>query len=68
MECISGIILPELHWSAKMGHRDLMIDIAFEVSDLSRYLDFPITVHLMQDLHAIKYLEIHNLNDLAFDP
>ena len=43
------------------------IEIAFEVSYLSRYLDFTRTGHLVQALHVFKYLEIHNANDLAFD-
>ena len=32
------------------------IDIAFEVSALSRYLDFPRTRHMFQALHVLKYL------------
>ena len=43
------------------------IDISFEVSDLSRCLDFTRTGHLVQYLHIFKYLEIHSLNDLSFD-
>ena len=52
-----------LIWSIKIGR----IDIAFEVSALSIYLDFPITKHIVQALYILKYLEIHNDNDLAFD-
>ena len=44
------------------------IDILFEVSCLSSYLASPRTGHLVQALHIFKYLELHNKNDLAFDP
>ena len=44
------------------------IDIAYEISCLSSYLDSPRTGHLVQALHAFKYLELHYKNDLAFDP
>ena len=44
------------------------IDIAFEVSDLSRYLAVPRTGYLVKTLHVFRYLEIHNANDLAFNP
>ena len=50
-----------LRWFIKIGR----IDIAFEVSDLSRYLAFPRTGNLLQSLHVLKYLKIHNVNDLA---
>ena len=53
-----------LIWLIDLGH----IDIEFEVSALSRYLYFPITGHLLQDLYIFKYLEIHNANYLALDP
>ena len=44
------------------------IDIAYEISVLSRYLAQPRTVHLVQVLHIFKYLDQHMNNDLAFDP
>ena len=53
-----------LRWIIKFG----CIDIAFEVSDLSRCLDFPRTENLVQALHVFKYLEIHNANYLALNP
>ena len=53
-----------LRWTVELGR----IDIAFEVSLLSRYLVQPRTGHLVQALHIIKYLDIHSKNDLAFDP
>ena len=43
------------------------IDIVFDVSALSRYIAFPRTGHLVQALNILKYLEIFNANDLAFD-
>ena len=39
-----------LIWFIKLG----LIAIEFEVSDLSRYLDFPRTGHMVQDLHVFK--------------
>ena len=53
-----------LRWVVELGR----IDIAFEVSLLSRYLVEPRTGHLLQALHIIKYLNIHSKNELAFDP
>ena len=44
------------------------IDIAYEVSVLSRYLVQPRTGHLVQALHIFKYLDIHKSNELAFNP
>ena len=52
-----------IRWFINIGS----IDIKFEVSDLSRYLAFSKTGHLVQDLHVFKYLEIHNVNDLDFN-
>ena len=52
-----------LRWVVELGR----IDIAFEVSLLSRYLVQPRTGHLVQALHIMKYLDIHSENDLAFD-
>ena len=46
----------------------ICIDIAFEVSTLSRYLSFPRTGPLVQALHLFKYMQIHYVNDLAFYP
>ena len=57
-------IIGILRWVVELGR----IDIAFEVSLLSRYLVQPGTGHLVQALHIIKYLNIHFKNDLAFDP
>ena len=53
-----------LRWVVELGR----IDIAFEVSILSRYLVQPRTGHLLQALHIFKYLDIHSKNELAFDP
>ena len=50
-----------------MGYDIEDIVIAFEVSDLSRYLAFTRTGHLVQDLHVLKYPEIHDVKNLAFD-
>ena len=52
-----------LRWVIELGR----IDIAFEVSLLSRYLVQPRTGHLAQALHIIKYLDIHSSNELVFD-
>ena len=57
-------LIGNLRWVIDLGY----IDIAFEVSVLSRYLAFSRTGHLVQALHVFKYLEMHNANDLAFDP
>ena len=57
-------IIGILRWIVELGR----IDIAFEVSLLSRYLVQPRTGHLVQALHIVKYLDIHSKNDLAFDP
>lgn len=53
-----------LRWVVELGR----IDIAYEVSVLSRYLVQPRTGHLLQALHIFKYLDIHKENELAFDP
>ena len=53
-----------LRWIVELGR----IDIAFEVSTLSKFLVRPRSGHLQQALHIFKYLEIHKENDLAFDP
>lgn len=52
-----------LRWAIELGR----IDIAYEVSILSRYLAVPRTGHLLQCIHIFKYLEIHCDNKLAFD-
>jgi hypothetical protein len=52
-----------LRWAIELGR----IDIAYEVSILSRYLAAPRTGHLLQCIHIFKYLEIHCENKLAFD-
>ena len=53
-----------LRWVVELGR----IDIAYEVSVLSRYLIQPRVGHLTQALHIFKYLDIHKENDLAFNP
>ena len=53
-----------LRWTVELGR----IDIAYEVSILSRYLSQPRTGHLVQALHIFKYLDVHKSNELAFDP
>ena len=53
-----------LRWVVELGR----IDIAYEVSTLSRYLVQPRTGHLLQALHVFKHLDIHAKNELAFDP
>ena len=53
-----------LRWVVELGR----IDIAYEVSTLSRYLVQPRTGHLLQALHMFKFLDIHSKNELAFDP
>ena len=52
-----------LRWIIELGS----IYISFEVSALSRYLEFPRTQQLVQPLHIFKHPEINNANDLAFD-
>ena len=52
-----------LRWIIELG----WMDIAYEVSCLSRYLASPRTGHLVQALHIFKYLELHNTNSLVFD-
>ena len=53
-----------LRWIIELGR----IDIAYEVSSLSKFLAKPRTGHVYQALHVFKYLETHIENDLAFDP
>ena len=53
-----------LRWIVELGR----IDIAFEVSSLSKFLSYPRTGHIYQALHIYKYLETHIDNDLMFDP
>lgn len=53
-----------MRWIVELGR----IDIAYEVSVLSRYLVEPRTGHFLQALHMFKHLEIHMDNELAFDP
>ena len=53
-----------LRWIVELGR----IDIAFEVSSLSKFLSHPRTGHIYQALHIFKYLETHIDNDLSFDP
>ena len=53
-----------LRWIIELGR----LDIAYEVSCLSRYLAAPRTGHLVQCLHIFKYLDTHHSNTLAFNP
>ena len=53
-----------LRWTVKLGQ----IDIAFEVSTLSKFLSCTQTGHIYQVLHIFKYLETHVNNDFSFDP
>jgi hypothetical protein len=49
-----------LRWIVELGR----IDIAFEVSSLSKFLAGPRTGHLVQAIHIFKYLEIPLRKDL----
>ena len=53
-----------LRWIVELGR----IDIAYEVSSLSKFLAQPRTGHIYQALHIFKYLEVHIDNELSFDP
>ena len=53
-----------LRWLVELGR----IDIAYEVSLLSRYLVAPRTGHFTQALFIFKYLDRHRKNMIAFDP
>ena len=53
-----------LIWIIEIG----LIEFEFEVSALSKHLGFPRTGHPVKALHIFKYLEINNVNDLAFNP
>ena len=53
-----------LQWIVELGR----IRIAFELACLSRCLVQPRTGHLAQALHLFKHLDIHNDNEIAFDP
>ena len=55
-----GVLL----WIVELGR----IDIAYEVSSLSKFLAKPQTEHIYQALHIFKYLERHIRNKLSFDP
>ena len=44
------------------------INIAYEVSLISKFLANPQTGHIYQALHIFKYLERHIKNNLSFDP
>ena len=44
------------------------IDIAFETAILSSYTAMPRTGHSVQALHIVKYLDIHQSNEITFDP
>ena len=57
-------LLGVLRWIVELGQ----IDIAFEVSSLSKFLSYPRTGHIYQALHIYKYLKTHIDNDLSFDP
>ena len=70
MLCNDGLInyfqnlIGVLRWIVELGR----IDIAFEVSSLSKFLSYPHTGYIYQALHIYKYLETHIDNDLSFDP
>lgn len=51
-------------WMVEIGR----LDIAFEVSLMSRYLANPRIGHLNQMLHMFQYLHCHQGMDLVFDP
>ena len=53
-----------LRWIVELGR----IDIAYEVSSLSKFLARHRTGHIYQALHIFKYLEAHVNNNLSFDP
>ena len=53
-----------LRWIVELGR----IDIAYEVSSLSKFLAQPKTGHIYQALHIFKYLEAHIDNELSFNP
>ena len=53
-----------LRWLVELGR----IDIAYEVSLLSRYLVSPRTGHFLQALHVFKYLDLHRKNEISLDP
>ena len=53
-----------LRWLVELGR----IDIAYETAILSSYNTSPRTGHLQQALHIVKYLDIHQSNELTFDP
>ena len=57
-------IIGILRWLVELGR----IDIAYETAALSSYNTSPRTGHLQQALHIIKYLDIHQGNELTFDP
>ena len=57
-------IIRILRWTVKLGQ----IDISYEISVISRYLEQPRTGHLVQELHILKYLDQHKKNELDFDP
>ena len=50
-----------LCWIIELGR----LDIAYEVSCLSRYLAAPRTGHLVQVLHIFKYIELHSSNNFS---
>ena len=51
-------------WIIEIGR----IYITLEVSSLLKLLALPYTAHLRKDLHIFKYVDIHQCNDLNFDP
>ena len=53
-----------IRWIIELGR----INIAYEVSSLSKFLTKPRTGHIYQALHIFKYLETHIKNNLSFDP
>ena len=53
-----------LRWVVELGR----IDICYELALLSKYLASPRCGHIHQALHIFKYLDIHQENELTFDP
>ena len=53
-----------LRWIIELGR----VDIAHEVSSLSKFLVKPRMGHIYRALHIFKYMETHIENQLSFDP
>ena len=53
-----------LHWIVEL----IIIDIVYEVSMISHYLEKPTTGHLLLELYSFKYIDVHKYSKLDFDP